>query len=349
MIIWVLAGLLALATGVRIGWTLVNRQSVVSSAMILALGGLTVLAALNWPPLTRLVDTGFGRTNAAIGLSLVALIVAAAGSLVMITSVVSDRRGAATRRRAAVQYGVAAVVGAVSLVLFLTAEPEPAIRNFADRNFGSGPGWLGPLLYAICAMSLVSWLGIRLSSPTRRGRALFLFSTGMALIVSTAGVLLVGAASLSAPLLTSALAVVAAGALLPTFEDWLGSHRELRLIEPLQGELERRHDVGIGVRPRGPLVFRVAEKLSAISDALYLEAGDAESGRAPDSDPDPAPDPDPVARARAIARWIAEGPEDPAAFPGRDWLGQPAGYSDRDWILEIARRYRELGSRPSGS
>ena len=38
MIIWVIAGLLGLATGLRIGWALVNKQSLVSTAMILALG-----------------------------------------------------------------------------------------------------------------------------------------------------------------------------------------------------------------------------------------------------------------------------------------------------------------------
>ena len=36
MIIWVIAGLLGLATGLRIGWALVNNQSLVSTAMILA-------------------------------------------------------------------------------------------------------------------------------------------------------------------------------------------------------------------------------------------------------------------------------------------------------------------------
>ena len=47
MIIWVIAGLLGLATGLRVGWALVNHQSVVSSAMIVALGSLAVVAALN--------------------------------------------------------------------------------------------------------------------------------------------------------------------------------------------------------------------------------------------------------------------------------------------------------------
>ncbi len=55
MIIWVIAGLLGLATGLRIGWALVNKQSLVSTAMILALGSLGLVAALNWQPLT-LVD-----------------------------------------------------------------------------------------------------------------------------------------------------------------------------------------------------------------------------------------------------------------------------------------------------
>ena len=56
MIIWVIAGLLGLATGLRIGWALVNKQSLVSTAMILALGSLGLVAALNWEPLTLLLD-----------------------------------------------------------------------------------------------------------------------------------------------------------------------------------------------------------------------------------------------------------------------------------------------------
>ncbi len=57
LIVWVIAGLLGMATGLRIGWALVNKQSLVSTAMIVALGSLAVVAALNWPPLTLLLDT----------------------------------------------------------------------------------------------------------------------------------------------------------------------------------------------------------------------------------------------------------------------------------------------------
>ena len=49
MIVWVIAGLLGMATGLRIGWALVNKRSVVSSAMIVALGNLALVAAFNWP------------------------------------------------------------------------------------------------------------------------------------------------------------------------------------------------------------------------------------------------------------------------------------------------------------
>ena len=87
MIVWVIAGLLGMATGLRIGWALVNQRSVVSSAMIIALGSLAVVAALNWVPLTLLVDTALGWPNIAIGLSQVALVASATGSCVMITSV----------------------------------------------------------------------------------------------------------------------------------------------------------------------------------------------------------------------------------------------------------------------
>ena len=382
MIVWVIAGLLGLATGLRIGWALVNKQSLVSTAMILALGSLGVVAALNWQPLTLLIDTLLHWPNIAMGLSQVALIACAAGSCVMITTVSSLRSPAAARKLAMVQYGVAAVIAAASLAVFFSAgrEPEMAPEEYLRRSLGSdgtSVPWLLPLLYVMLALSLVAWAGLRHSNRTRRGRALFVFTVGIVLIVAalaffllravgTSGLVGVGAA---ATLLGCAMLIVAAGSLLPSLEDWFGARRELRTIQPLLTELGRRHpDVGIGVRPRGPLVFRVAERMSLISDALFLEAtaaagalqrvdaGGADVAEPGNEDEDDlsdvtTPDVTPVEQATAIAAWIAHGEE----FPGLAWLRQPATYSDREWILEIARQYRAAesggldgGIRPSG-
>ncbi|MFM9035492.1 MAG: hypothetical protein ACKOQ4_14645 [Mycobacterium sp.] len=357
MILWLIAGLLGMATGLRIGWALVHQKSVVSSAMIVALGSLAVVAALNWPPLTLLVDTALRWPNISVGLSQVALVASAAGSCVMITSVASNLASAGTRRLAVVQYCVAAAIAAATLVLFLDdgREPEMSPREYLARNVGR-PGevmdWLVPLLYVLLALTVVAWVGMRLSSATRRGRALLIFTAGMILIVA-ASALFVGRAvgrgrltgiGTAVTLLLCAMAVVAAGALLPSVEDWMGARRELRLIEPLRREMERRHpDIGIGVRPRGPLAFRVAERLSQISDALYLEALRAQQ---PGDDPDVPAGIRPADQARAVAQWIGAGPAAAETFPGRGWLSQPGECSDREWILEIARQYRALGLRP---
>lgn len=348
-----IAALLALGTGVRIGWALVNRQSVVSAAMLVALGSLAALAALNWPPLTRLIDTALGRPNIAVCLSQVALITGAAGSCVMITSVASTSSPRGTRRMAAVQYSIGGLIAAVTVALCRTADPEPELapHEYLASHLGATAGWLTPLLYVLLVMTLVSWVGARLSNPSRRGRALFIFSVGTALIVASSAYLLLRAVSADPLagvgtgmiLLLAALAMIGAGALLPSVEDWVGARRELRLTEPLQREMERRHPgVGIGIRPRGPLVFRVAERLSLISDALYLEATLARSGPTGSK---PSPDPDGVSsleRARAVARWIAAGPDGAGNFPGRDWLSPPEDCSDRDWVLQIARQYRNF-------
>lgn len=355
MIAWLVAGSLALATGMRIGWALANRQSVVSSAMIVALGSLAALAALNWPPLTRLVDTAVGRPNVSVGFSQLALIASAAGSCVMITSVATTQSGARTRRLAGAQYGLAALIALVTMALFLAGEPQPEMtpREFVARNLDSSAAWLTPLLYVLLVMALVTWAGMRLSSPSRRGRALFVFSAGTALIVATAALLLIrgfGADPLAgvgtgAVLLLCALSTVAAGSLMPAVEDWVGARREMRLIAPLQQEMERRHpDIGIGVRPRGPLVFRVAERLSGISDAIYLEATVChQDGEVPaHAGPSPGDPVDPVRQAQTVARWLAAGPDGPVPFPGGDALRQPSGCSDREWILAIARQYREI-------
>jgi hypothetical protein len=381
LIIWVIAGLLGLATGLRIGWALVNKQSLVSTAMILALGSLGLVAALNWQPLTLLIDTVLRWPNISMGLSQVALIACAAGSCVMITTVSSARKPATIRKIAIAQYSVAGVIAVISLVAFFAAgqQPEMSPEEYLRRNLNSGGNslpWLLPLLYVLLALTLVSWAGMRYSNRSRRGRALFVFTVGIVLIVlasaffflravGTTGLVGVGAA---ATLLGAAMLVVAAGSLLPSIEDWFGARRELRVIQPILTELGRRHpDVGIGERPRGPLVFRVAERMSLISDALFLEATAADTNRKlrvdatgalPSRDEDDdveleSPDVSPEEQAGAVARWIYAGREgapegQQPTFPGLGWLRQPSTFSDREWILEIAQQYRAL-SRSGGA
>lgn len=376
MIVWVIAGLLGLATGLRIGWALVNKQSLVSTAMILALGSLGFVAALNWQPLTLLIDTLLRWPNISMGLTQVALVGCAAGSCVMITTVASGRKPATIRKVAMAQYAVAAIIAVVSLVAFFAAgqQPEMSPEEYLRRNLSSGGNslpWLVPLLYVLLALSLVSWAGLRYSNRSRRGRALFVFTLGIVLIVAASGFFLLRAVGTTGPvgvgaaatLLACAMLVVAAGSLLPSVEDWFGARRELRLIQPLLTELGRRHpDIGIGVRPRGPLVFRVAERMSLISDALFLEAtaadqkrklrvdsaGAVSGGNVDDDDVElETPSVPPQEQAQAIARWIYAGSEAApevmrAAFPGLGWLRQPSTYSDREWILEIAQQYRAL-------
>lgn len=381
MIIWVIAGLLGLATGLRIGWALVNKQSLVSTAMIIALGSLGLVAALNWQPLTLLLDSLLRWPNVAMGLSQVALIACAAGSCVMITTVASGRSPATTRKIALAQYGLAAVIAVVSLTLFFVSgqQPEMSPEEYLRRNLGES--WLLPLLYVLLALTLAAWGGLRHSSRSRRGRALFVFTIGIVLIVLASGFFLVQAVGdthlvgvgAAATLLGSAMVVVAAGSLLPSVEDWFGARRELRSIRPILTELSRRHpDIGIGVRPRGPLVFRVAERMSLISDALFLEATAAQASkrravdaagaergengsrlRSRDVDDEDeltevqAPEVAPRQQARAIAEWIfagraGTGSHGHDAFPGLVWLRQPESYSDREWILVIAQEYRAL-------
>lgn len=376
MIVWVIAGLLGMATGLRIGWALVNKQSVVSSAMIVALGNLALVAAFNWPPLTVLIDRALHWPNISVGLSQAALVGCAAGSCVMITSVASPHSPAVTRRVAAFQYVVAAVIAATTLVLFFRGgqQPEMSPRDYLSHNSAAGNNslpWLLPLLYVLFALTLVSWAGMRHSNRTRRGRALFLFTLGIALILAATAYFLIRAVATThlvgigtaATLLGVAMLIVALGSLLPAIEDWFGGRREMRMIAPILKELERRQpDVGIGERPRGPLIFRVAERLSLISDALYLEATDAQQaltgrgfgpGNELPADLEP-PDVTPTEQATAVAKWIyagrgiprsadnAERREADKTFPGVEWLRQPETYSDREWILEIAQLYRTL-------
>ena len=261
-----------------------------------------------------------------------------------------------------------------------------APEEYLQRNLGSGGTslpWLLPLLYVLLALTLgVVGRAAAFQPQPARPRAVRLHDRHRAdragqsafFFLRAVGSTEFGRGGAAATLLGCAMLVVAAGSLLPSVEDWFGARRELRTIQPLLTELGRRHpDVGIGVRPRGPLVFRVAERMSLISDALFLEATAADtarkrrvdatgcttpaatSTRTTDAELESPPVP-PRDQARAIAEWIYAGregaPEDThAAFPGPGWLRQPASFSDREWILAIAQAVPKLersGVVPTG-
>jgi hypothetical protein len=370
LIVWVIAGMLGVATGLRVGWALVNKQSVVSAAMMLALGSLGFLAALNWQPLTLLVDTLVRWPNVSMAVSQVALTLCAAASCVMITTAASGKKPAVNRRLALANYAIATVIAAVSVALFIVdgRQPEMAPQEYLRRNLNQHTSlpWLLPLLYILLALTVVLWAGMRYSNTSRRGRALFVFSVGIGLLVLTVGFFLlraigstqfvnVGSAN---TLLACAMLIVATGSLLPSIEDWFGARREMRIIQPLLRELcLRQPEVGVGVRPTGPLAFQVAEQMSLISDGLFLEATQAHAAAragTPSAAHQKTPTVGPREQARRVANWIYDGRQDDACeddarqddktahFPGLAWLRQPEGYSDREWILEISRQYHDL-------
>jgi hypothetical protein len=213
-------------------------------------------------------------------------------------------------------------------------------------------------------LTVVLWAGMRYSNTSRRGRALFVFSIGIGLLVLTLAFFLLRAVVSTAfvgvgsaiTLLACAMLIVATGSLLPSVQDWFGARREMRTIQPLLRELGlRQPDVGVGVRPSGPLAFQVAEQMSLISDGLFLEASEAHEaarfGRLSAADRH-TPGVSPAEQASAIAKWIYDGShhaDKTKGFPGLAWLRQPDDYSDREWILEIAQQYRNLSvtRRPS--
>ena len=266
-----------------------------------------------------------------------------------------------THRLAWANYGIAATIAIASVALFFVdgRQPEMAPQEYLRRNLNEHTSlpWLLPLLYMLLVLTVVLWAGMRYSNTSRRGRALFVFSVGIGLLVLTLGFFLlravgstefVGVGS-AITLLACAMLIVATGSLLPSVEDWFGARREMRTIQPLLRELcLRQPEVGVGVRPSGPLAFQVAEQMSLISDGLFLEATQAhDAARAGRLSPADRNTPAVSSReqALAIARWIYDSDQDAdktSGFPGFAWLRQPDGYSDREWILEIARQYYDL-------
>ena len=157
--------------------------------MMLALGSLGFVAALNWQPLTLLVDTLLRWPNISVALSQIALTLCAAASCVMITSAASAKRPVVTHRLAWANYGIAATIAIASVALFFVdgRQPEMAPQEYLRRNLNEHTSlpWLLPLLYMLLVLTVVLWAGMRYSNTSRRGRALFVFSVGIGLLVLT--------------------------------------------------------------------------------------------------------------------------------------------------------------------
>ena len=177
--------------------------------------------------MTLMLDTVLRWNNVSMGLSQVALLGCAAGSCVMVTTAASGYKPAVTLRIAIAQYRIAAVIAAVSLVMFFAAgqQPEMAPQEYLKRNLGSSDGrlpWLLPLLYVLLALTLMLWAGMRYSSRSRRGRALFIFIIGIVLIVLASAFCFLRAISntefvgvgAAVTLVGAAVVIVSAGSLL---------------------------------------------------------------------------------------------------------------------------------------
>ena len=296
--------------------------------MILALGSLGLVAALNWQPLTLLLDTLLHWPNISMGLSQVALIACAAGSCVMITTVASPRKPATLRRIAMWQYGVAVVIAIASMVAFFAAgqQPEMSPEEYLRRNLGSGGtslSWLLPLLYVLLALTLVSWAGMRHSNRTRRGRALFVFTVGIVLIVlasaffflravGTTQFVGVGAA---ATLLGCAMLVVAAG---------LAAAQRRRLVR----RAPRAADHSAAARRTRPSTSRRGNRRAP------AWAAGVPGGRADVAD-----------LRRAVPRGDAAEPRDGTRRCHRGVRGRRPGTSTADWPTSTRPSWRPRNRR----
>ena len=151
---------------------------------------------------------------------------------------------------------------------------------------GTSLPWLLPLLYVLLALTLVSWAGLRHSNRSRRGTALFVFTIGIVLIVLASAFFF----------LRAVRATRLGGGRRGRHAARLRNAGRCRRVTAAQRRrLVRRaprtadhsaaaHRAGPSAArrrhrgaPRGPLVFRVAERMSLISDALFLEASAADA------------------------------------------------------------------------
>ncbi|NLE80578.1 MAG: hypothetical protein GX610_13530 [Rhodococcus sp.] len=323
MMAWIVALVVWIAAGARIGRVLARKPTPLRNAMAIAVVGAAVASTIVIPDVWALVEklspgSGLPRT-----LTFVAWLFFAAGSAIGAISVwpMVPRRW---------MRPIAVAVLATAVVLGIAAWLDLMIPVF---------------VFMTAALALVIGTGLRHVEWTPLGRGIALIVVGTSILFVTVTVTVTVAVALIGELSgepdghlhmagvhRAAAMLVSVGAVWVLAEMAVRARRDLRRTRDIHRTLvERFPEVISGVGGTGSSVLRASDRVAQILDAMYVQSGAGmfETHSRP-----------PVS-AREHARIVAQWVRDPVGGDVLDtrWIAAPAGMSPRRWVLAIADEY----------
>jgi hypothetical protein len=327
MTFWLVALLIWMAAGARVGRVLVKPATTARLAIVAAVAAVAVAATVAIPEVAVAVDhllpAGVGGRQLAERVVVAAwLLFAVATSVVAAAAwpVVSRRN---LRRIAWTIHagGLAAAIVTVAWSLLF--------------------GWTVTLL----ACGFVVITGLRNLYWTALGRGIALYTSGT-LVIGVLAALSIrrlvlgappsrpGAAGWYWPGWQAAGLLIAVGAVWIVLELWARARLLLRRIRGLHRTLVGRFpEVVTDDRAASTAQLRASDQVAQIMDAMYLQSGGGVAAVAATAPPTSVTE-----RANLVARW-ARDPSDGVVIDVR-WIAPPAGLSPRGWVRAIARAYR---------
>lgn len=323
MTYWLIALVVWISAGARIGRVLVRPATTVRMAIVVAVAAVAAASTTAIPDIAQAIDSAAQLKVYDPRLS-DAQAVACWVIYTTATSIVAFAAWPIASRRNLWHVAVGIyLVGIVFAVLSLTLSPTL--------------GWLvvaiGSVFIAVTGLRNLNW------SPLGRGIAIY--TTGAVIIailsIFQARRVIIDdsvAARHPEPAWAWSLAAMltAVGAVSILIEVWFRSRLLMRRLRPLHRVLiDRFPEVVVDDDKRTTTVLRASDHVAQIMDALYLQAGGGAGIAVATAPPTSAGD-----RAAVVAQW-ARHPESGLLDPR--WIAPPEGTSTRRWVSAIAQAF----------
>jgi|GEM_PF-1038182 len=334
MTFWLIALLVWMAAGARVGRVLVKPATTSRVAILVAVAAVAAAATFSIPEVALALDNllphGISGTMLGDRLTTAAWLLFAAS-----TSVVAAAAWPVVSRQNLRQ--IALVIYAVGLVAI-------AVTMLWSVMFGWVVTLLGCVFIALTGLRNLDW--------TALGRAIALYTLGT-IAVGVLSVLSIRRLALGEPQAAPkspgwfwpvwqvASLLIAVGAVWIVIELWARARVLLRQIRPLHHTMTKRFPEVVAHDQTGSATqLKASDHVAQILDALYLQSGGGVELMAAGTPPGSAAE-----RAERVAQW-AHNPLGDAVVDAR-WIAPPQGSSPRGWVQAIARAFDAAEGAPA--
>lgn len=325
MTAWIVALVVWVAAGARIGRVLVRPATTVRMAIVIAVAAVALASTAAIPAIAQAIDSTAKLKVQDPRLSDVQMVAAWVIFTAATVVVAAAAWPIASRRNLwRVAQGIY-LVGIAIAVVSLTVAPTA--------------GWIavaiGSVFIIVTGLRNLAW------NPLGRGISIYIIGALVVLVLALLQVrraIVDGAyaARHPAPAMAWAAAAlfIAIGAVSILIEMWIRSRILMRRLRPLHQLLIQRFPEVVIDDPkaRSTTVLRASDQVAQIMDALYLQSGGGVGNAVA-----PPPPNEHSQRALAVARWA----QDPTAILLDPlWIAPPEGMSARRWVSAIAKQFR---------